>query len=1054
MFGEKKIPVINAYFNPFITTKDIIMTSNSNPEVFKVLKANNMVDTDSYLLKETAATFTTLPSFKGNTEITSFDELQYFTSITTLANEHFRNCTNLKSIKIPEKVVTLGNYALAGCTKLTSVEILNKETQINYGQYCFSGDTALKELTLYISYLQQYNFNGCSNLKDLTFTGATKIYRYSTKGCSVLKELYFPENSYIERYSLQAPNLETVVCADGTTFDQYVFQGGAGLKTVILPDTLTTVRDRMFDSSKVETVYLGKKVTTIDNYCFVNAPNLKEIYFKYDDDGICKFVTFGNCCFQNCPKLEHIGMIGEDRRGFYPPNSTKTISNLSFSNTGFTNIELPNSITLDTSIFYNSIKLTRVEFMPGGSQITLPNSIFRGCIELAYIDLGERIKIIDTHAFRGCSKLNQNSLKGTNAVTTINNEYVFGDCGFEDALDLTVIFPNLSSLGNYTFANNSNITSVVFPDTLKTVGSNIFYNTVIITLDTPKNVTALPDQFFRGMIRLEEVTLHNTGTNPNRGLNGLSSTSEFDDIPIRAFKLGPEIDSTYVEADGVIYNIYNQYDDLEKYSRSTEHFLVSDDGSVSTNWNDGRHIVDYIKLDPEDRPPFIIVSYPGNYNITDRFVSLSKTKSFTSANVIQISESADSEYSTVPVVAKAGKSSYKIRIPEECNYIGIYHSTTWQFSISVYIPSTKNMQLYAYPRAKQFTGIQNCYAIGPWAFAYAKYLDNINLPSITKILDHAFRNSNITSFVGNNVETTGSYSFYGCSHLTEIDIPKSISIGGYSFQACTALDNIVFNDDLLTVGSYAFDACTSLLNIVFPDTGIGHLTLASYAFNGCTKLTRLLFTSDIKSIGDLCFNGCTALTEVTFKNSVVDNLESLGHQAFKDTKLIELVLPEGLKKSLPGIDKTCPYGGTRQERQYPTTMKTITIPTTLESYGALSHWGTFSKVYWNGINTVTVNSIYDTAGYACSCRSYTKALQVTTDVEIIFGEKVESIPPLFHSDPTQARITVLNPTPPTITTDTFGSVDVFEYIKVPAASIDDYKNAAVWTDYKDKIIAI
>lgn len=46
--------------------------------------------------------------FDGNTEITSFNELVHFTSLTTLPDRCFRNCPNLTELTLPPSMKTLG----------------------------------------------------------------------------------------------------------------------------------------------------------------------------------------------------------------------------------------------------------------------------------------------------------------------------------------------------------------------------------------------------------------------------------------------------------------------------------------------------------------------------------------------------------------------------------------------------------------------------------------------------------------------------------------------------------------------------------------------------------------------------------------------------------------------------------------------------------------------------------------------------------------------------------------------------------------------------------
>lgn len=75
--------------------------------------------------------------------------------------------------------------------------------------------------------------------------------------------------------------------------------------------------------------------------------------------------------------------------------------------------------------------------------------------------------------------------------------------------------------------------------------------------------------------------------------------------------------------------------------------------------------------------------------------------------------------------------------------------------------------------------------------------------------DYCFRNNaKLRTFNASNVTMTGTYSFYGCTGLTNVTMDKCQSIGNYAFQGCTNLVN-VYAPECLEVGSYAFAKSSS-----------------------------------------------------------------------------------------------------------------------------------------------------------------------------------------------------------------------------------------------------
>ena len=68
-----------------------------------------------------AAAVTDLSSAEGGrvfeyTDITSFDELQYFTALKTIGDYSFYSCEKLTSITLPNSVTNIGDYAFCDCT--------------------------------------------------------------------------------------------------------------------------------------------------------------------------------------------------------------------------------------------------------------------------------------------------------------------------------------------------------------------------------------------------------------------------------------------------------------------------------------------------------------------------------------------------------------------------------------------------------------------------------------------------------------------------------------------------------------------------------------------------------------------------------------------------------------------------------------------------------------------------------------------------------------------------------------------------------------------------
>ena len=178
--------------------------------------------------------------------------------------------------------------------------------------------------------------------------------------------------------------------------------------------------------------------------------------------------------------------------------------------------------------------------------------------------------------------------------------------------------------------------------------------------------------------------------------------------------------------------------------------------------------------------------------------------------------------------------------------------------------------------------------IGESAFYGCTGLTSITLPaSLTKIGRYAFSDcTGLTSItLPANLTTIGGGAFYGCTGLTSISLTASLTtIGELAFSGCTDLtsltidsanatykteDNILYNK----AGTILILAAGGLTSVNIPDTVT---TIDKYAFSDCTGLTSISLPANLTTIGDSAFSDCTGLTSITLPA----NITKIGPYAF------------------------------------------------------------------------------------------------------------------------------------------------------------------------------
>lgn len=124
------------------------------------------------------------------------------------------------------------------------------------------------------------------------------------------------------------------------------------------------------------------------------------------------------------------------------------------------------------------------------------------------------------------------------------------------------------------------------------------------------------------------------------------------------------------------------------------------------------------------------------------------------------------------------------------------------------------------------------------------------------------------------VVSLGSYAFYGCSGLTALELPNTItSIGSNSCALATALTSVSFPSSLTSIYDNAFMGCTSLTAAEIPNDvtmiGVG-------AFQGCSSLARVSLGQALTTIGNVAFEGCSSIRSIT----IPDAVSMVGNWAF------------------------------------------------------------------------------------------------------------------------------------------------------------------------------
>ncbi|MBR1789022.1 MAG: leucine-rich repeat protein [Bacteroidaceae bacterium] len=156
----------------------------ADPAVKDICVVNWDTDGDGELSTEEAAAVTSLNQKFRNKAIVSFDELRYFTGLTSLEND-FWYCHSLERVTLPDSLTVIGENSFRQCEKLTCIHL--PDTLERIGENAFEGCSSLKTLFIPkgLTFMATTAFKNCPSLISLSVDEANEKYD-SREGCNAI----------------------------------------------------------------------------------------------------------------------------------------------------------------------------------------------------------------------------------------------------------------------------------------------------------------------------------------------------------------------------------------------------------------------------------------------------------------------------------------------------------------------------------------------------------------------------------------------------------------------------------------------------------------------------------------------------------------------------------------------------------------------------------------------------------------------------------------------------------------------------------------------------
>lgn len=331
--------------------------------------------------------------FQGNTEITSFNEFQYFGCTYTKQNE-FDGCTALNEITLPDIMTKISNFSFRD----TAIKTIDCGNVSEFGNAVFQNcqnliSAKMPLLNLYLNTNPYSLFYNCQNLQSVELGKVTRIphgFFYNCKSLTlpdgffeevlsvgvnalqncekVTGDLIMNNCTTINNNSLRNTGINSIDLPICTSCGNCAFSSCPALKSVNAPNLETIPVQAFYNCSELETVTLGKeKITAINQEGFRNCTKLKkEIDFP-------NVTTINDDAFNGCENL-------------------------------YGSVNLPKLETISTRAFHSS----GIESIMDLGNITTIGGwggVFAYCQKLTYAILPEKFNVTNEYLFQGCTSL-------------------------------------------------------------------------------------------------------------------------------------------------------------------------------------------------------------------------------------------------------------------------------------------------------------------------------------------------------------------------------------------------------------------------------------------------------------------------------------------------------------------------------------------------------------------------------------------------------------------------------------------------------------------------
>ena len=448
-------------------------------------------------------------------------------SVKTIGDYAFYNCA-LGRVSIPSATVSIGNYAFAENDKMTKATLRKNLLTIGDGAFRNCGVLATITIPATVTSIGIEAFENCSSIPKVTIpVGVTEINDRAFSNCSSLANVTI--SGAITRIGISAfynNAFESIILPETVeVLDDSAFRQCANLKEITLPDALNTIGDAVFlKCSALYRVSLPDSVTSVGKSVFFYNNDIT-VEIRKNSGAVANsllkqqgvhhviidadITAIGNNVFDSCYELSTVTYGNEAvNPGEYKLSpAIKTIGSEAFKdNAMLRNLIVPDTLEkIGEKAFYNAI-----QSMYNCKEVTVTFYFVNGTISenvlksqnICYIFVGDGISVIGTEAFNNCKSLKTVSLPDT--VSTIGDNVFAASNG-----DIVLIFRGVDEVIDNSVCDGKldGVAHLIVDKGVKKISDSAFSNNPLLVDLIISDAVTIGNYAFYNDIAINRVTI-------------------------------------------------------------------------------------------------------------------------------------------------------------------------------------------------------------------------------------------------------------------------------------------------------------------------------------------------------------------------------------------------------------------------------------------------------------------------------------------------------------------------------------------------------------------